>query len=202
MRYDKRGAGESTGKFRDVTADNSIEVFDLLAADVLALVDHLSAQPGVDAARIGLIGVSQAGWIMTLAASRSEGIAYFISLSGAASTVGVSDHYDQIAEGGLSDAEIEAALTSFDDTHGYDPRPDLESLTVPALWIYGGRDLSNPTANDVEILDRIRTERDKNFTIQLFANADHELIDVTTGQPVDAQRVANRWLAEHVTQTG
>ncbi len=64
LRYDKRGSGESTGRFRDVAAANSIEVFDLLASDVLALVEYLATQPSVDADRIGLIGVSQAGWIM------------------------------------------------------------------------------------------------------------------------------------------
>ena len=69
LRFDKRGVGESTGRFRDVTAANSIEVFDLLAADVLAVIEHLATQPGVDSERIGLIGVSQAGWIMPLAAS-------------------------------------------------------------------------------------------------------------------------------------
>ena len=45
LRFDKRGVGESTGRFRDVTAANSIEVFDLLAADVLAVIEHLATQP-------------------------------------------------------------------------------------------------------------------------------------------------------------
>ena len=143
LRYDKRGVGESTGRFRDVTAANSIE---------------------------------------------------------AASTVGVSDLYDRIAEDHLTGGEIREALTSFEDTHGYDPVPDIESLTVPALWIYGAQDRSNPTSNDVEILHRIRIEHDKDFTIHVFDNADHDLVDVTTGRPVDAQHIVNRWLAEHVTQ--
>jgi len=197
LRYDKRGSGESTGRFRDVTAANSIEVFDLLASNVLALVEYLATQPSVDADRIGLIGVSQAGWIMPLVAARSDGIAYFISLSGAASAVGVSNHYDRIAEDHLSAAEIAEALASFGGTRGYDPEPDLESLTVPALWIFGGRDLSNPTANDVAILNRIQTQLGKDFTIHIFANADHNLIDVTTGWPADAQQIVNRWLVEH-----
>ena len=69
--------------------------------------------------------------------------------------MGVSDHYDRIAEDDLSSAEIAEALASFEGTHGYDPVPDIESLTVPVLWIYGAQDLSNPTGNDVEILHRI-----------------------------------------------
>ncbi len=68
---------------------------------------------------------------------------------------------------------------------------------MPALWIFGGRDLSNPTANDVAILNRIQTQLGKDFTIHIFANADHNLIDVTTGRPADAQQIVNRWLVEH-----
>lgn len=196
LRYDKRGAGESTGRFRDATANNSIEVFNLLAADVLAIVDHLVTEPRVD--RVGLLGVSQAGWIMPLAASRSPHIAFFISISGAASSVGVSDHYDRIAEDSTQ-TEITEALANFDGDHGYDPVQDLESLTIPALWIYGARDLSNPTVNDVEILERIKTDLDKDFTIHIFDRADHALNDVNSGQPVNAQSVANRWLTENVT---
>lgn len=198
LRYDKRGAGESIGRFRDVTAENSIEVFELLASDLLATVEYLSTHPGVDPDRIGLIGVSQAGWIMPLATARSDAVAFFISISGAASTVGVSDHYDQLAED-LTSSEVAEALASFDGAHGYDPVPDLESVTVPALWIYGARDLSNPTANDIRILEEIRTGSGKDFTIHVFDDADHDLIHHTTGQPVDAQAVVNRWLADQTT---
>ncbi len=196
LRYDKRGAGDSTGRFRDVTAGNSIEVFDLLASDVLAIASYLAAEPAVDPDRIGLLGVSQAGWIMPLAAARSNVTAFIVSISGTASTVGVSDHYDRIAED-TATGRIAEELASFEGVHGYDPVPTLESLDVPALWIYGARDLSNPTANDVQILERIRTELGKDFTIEVFENANHGLTDVDTGRPVDAQSVVNRWLAEH-----
>ena len=81
---------------------------------MLAIVDYLAREPGVDADRIGLIGVSQAGWIMPLAAARSEAVAFFISISGAASAVGVSDHYDDIAED-LDSGAITEALAAFDE---------------------------------------------------------------------------------------
>jgi hypothetical protein len=197
VRYDKRGAGASTGRFRDVNTGNSIEVFDLLAADLLAVVNRVATEPNVDVDRIGLLGVSQAGWVMPLAAVRSDAVAFVVSISGAASSVGISDHYDNLAED-TATQEIGAALAAFDGPHGYDPASDLESLEVPALWIYGARDLSNPTANDVAILNRLRDEFDKDFTIEVFEDADHGLNNTTTGQPVDAQSVVNRWLADRV----
>ena len=135
---------------------------------------------------------------MALAASRSPDIAFIVSISGAASSVGLSDHYDQLAETAASEAEIADALNAFDGTHGYDPAADLEALTIPALWIYGKRDLSNPTGHDLEILEHIKTDLDKDFTTHVFDRADHDLIDITTGQSVDAQTVVNTWLTGHV----
>lgn len=199
LRYDKQGAGDSTGRFRDVTPENSIEVFDQLAGDVVAVVDHLLVRSDVDPARIGLVGVSQAGWIMPIAASRSPDISFMVSISGAASSVGLSDHYDRLAESSTGAADIAAALEAFDGTQGYDPTEHLESLSIPALWVYGARDLSNPTSRDLEVLERIEADLGTDFSTHVFDDADHDLIDVTTGEPVDAQTVVNRWIVDRVT---
>ncbi len=200
LRFDKRGVGESTGEYRGVNAFNSIEMFDTLAQDVLAAVAYLKTHPKIDPGQIGLYGVSQAGWIMPLAASRSNDVAFMISISGAASTIGISDFYDQIAEQGLSDEEIAEALRNFDNTHGFDPAPFLETFTIPALWIYGGQDKSNPTANDIAILEKIKAEKNKDFTIHLFPNANHGLTDVRTGQLVPAsQNCVIPWLRAHTS---
>lgn len=74
--YDKRGAGESTG-------DWSTENFDDLAGDVVAAVDALKKRQDIDTTKIGFWGISQAGWIMPLAAARSKNIAFIICVSGA-----------------------------------------------------------------------------------------------------------------------
>jgi dipeptidyl aminopeptidase/acylaminoacyl peptidase len=74
--YDKRGAGESTG-------DWSTESFDELAGDVVAAVDALKKRQDIDATKIGFWGISQAGWIMPMAAARSKNIAFIICVSGA-----------------------------------------------------------------------------------------------------------------------
>lgn len=197
-RYDKRGAGDSTGRFHDVDAGNSRDVFDLLADDLVAVVEHVATEPGVDPDRIGAIGVSQAGWIMPLAAGRSERIAYMISISGAASSVGVSDRFDRIAEDTPDPVQVATELAAFDGEHGYDPAADLAVLTIPALWIYGGRDTSNPTANDVAVLERIAAEHDVDFEIHVLPDADHALIDARTGRPADAQSIVDRWLTERI----
>jgi uncharacterized protein len=75
--YDKRGVGGSTGDWRTAT-------FEDLAGDVVAAFQYLKTRSDVDGARIGLLGWSQAGWVMPLAAVRAPDIAFLISVSGAA----------------------------------------------------------------------------------------------------------------------
>ena len=70
---DKRGAGKSGGDWR--TAG-----FHELADDALAGLELLKDRPEIDASRIGLVGLSQGGRIVPIAASKSAGIAFVISL--------------------------------------------------------------------------------------------------------------------------
>jgi len=73
--YDKRGVGQSTGDWNAASYDD-------LAADAGAAVEYLKTRRDIDAAQIGLLGISQAGWIMPLTAVRSKGVAFLISISG------------------------------------------------------------------------------------------------------------------------
>ena len=68
---------------RWLTGDWNNASFDDLAGDVAAAFLYLKTRRDIDAADIGLMGISQAGWIMPLAANREAGIAFLISISGA-----------------------------------------------------------------------------------------------------------------------
>ena len=74
--YDKRGVGGSTG-------DWNTALFEDLAGDVVSAFGYLKTRSDIDATQIGLLGVSQAGWIMPLAAVRAKDLAFVISISGA-----------------------------------------------------------------------------------------------------------------------
>lgn len=75
---DKRGSGASGGDWR--TAG-----FGDLAGDALAGLELLAARPEVDAARVGLVGLSQGGWVAPIAAAaRPEEVAFVVNVSGAA----------------------------------------------------------------------------------------------------------------------
>ncbi len=77
--YDKRGVGGSSGDWKTAS-------FDDLAADVVAAFEYLKTRRDIDSAQIGLLGVSQAGWIMPIAAVRAKDLAFLISISGAGIT--------------------------------------------------------------------------------------------------------------------
>ncbi len=74
---DKRGCGASRGEWR--TAG-----FDELADDALAGVGFLRSLPEVDPGRVGLVGLSQGGWVAPVAAARSREVAFVVDVSGAA----------------------------------------------------------------------------------------------------------------------
>ncbi len=79
LAYDKRGVGGSSGDWKTAS-------FDDLAGDAAAAFDYLKTRSDIDGRQIGLMGVSQAGWVMPLAAGRAPGIAFLISISGAGVT--------------------------------------------------------------------------------------------------------------------
>jgi pimeloyl-ACP methyl ester carboxylesterase len=73
--YDKRGVGASTGDWTTAS-------FDDLAGDVVAAFEYLKTRSDIDATQIGVLGVSQAGWVMPLAAVPARDMAFLISVSG------------------------------------------------------------------------------------------------------------------------
>jgi dienelactone hydrolase len=74
--YDKRGVGGSTGDWNKAS-------FDDLAGDVVAAFEYLKSRNDIQRAGIGMLGWSQAGWVMPLAATRAKDLAFLISISGA-----------------------------------------------------------------------------------------------------------------------
>lgn len=79
LSYDKRGIGESDGHWLDAGLEE-------LAADALAGVAFLKSRKEIDASRIGLLGISQGGWIVPLATSLSDDVAFAVLISAASVT--------------------------------------------------------------------------------------------------------------------
>lgn len=183
FRYDKRGLGQSTGAYQNVNLQNSAQLIPERASDVLAIVNFLATHLDINAKQIFLWGTSQGAWVAPLVAMQSDKVAFIICVNGGGSSVGIEIYYDDLADDeSLSIEQLTAMLANYTGALGYDPAAALQSLNVPALWVYGGMDRSNPTFYSIALLEKIKQERNKGFTILLFPNMNHDLIDVTTGQ--------------------
>lgn len=187
--YDKRGVGESSGRFVLVGTTDSIPVFDELGSDLAAGVEFLRSHPEIDPARIGLAGVSQAGWIVPVAAAKSKP-AFMVLLVGPTVSVGVENFYSRVVEHGVATVdEGYRQLPSFNGFHGFDPKPVLEQLDVPGLWLLGGDDRSIPTPATVRILDQL-TAAGRPFARVVFAGFGHDLYSAPIWSEIDP------WLAK------
>jgi uncharacterized protein len=101
--YDKRGVGGSTGDWNTAS-------FDDLASDVVAAFEYLKTRRDIERGQIGLLGVSQAGWVMPVAAVRAKDIAFLISVSGAGvspAETTIDEAERKMAAGGLPPTAIQ-----------------------------------------------------------------------------------------------
>src|SRR5262249_22102948 len=107
LSYDKRGIGESGGRYPGERATG--ESVDAYARDAVAAAAFLGHQPEVDPARLGLFGGSQAGWIIPLAAARSPLVRFAIVESGPVVTTGEEAEFSDFTSDG--DAPLSQPLS-------------------------------------------------------------------------------------------
>ena len=77
LRVDDRGVGETTGIYEESTTGD-------FADDVLASIQFLRNRKEIDPAKIGLIGHSEGGAVVTIAAAQSKDVAFIVSIAGLA----------------------------------------------------------------------------------------------------------------------
>jgi len=178
LTYDKRGVGESEGAY--VGRQNGSEKnLKLLASDVTAGVSYLKSRNDIVPDKIGLWGVSQAGWILPITASHDDEIIFTILLSGPTVTVGEENYYSDLTgddgsqRGTLTSEEISALLAK-KGPYGFDPLPYLEKMDIPGLWLLGADDMSIPIPETVAHLNRLISEG-HDFKYLIFFQANHGL---------------------------
>jgi pimeloyl-ACP methyl ester carboxylesterase len=114
--YDKRGIGRSQGNWLEAN-------FNDLADDALSAIAFLKSRKDIDPGRIGLLGASQGGWIVPLAASRSKDVAFAVLVSAPAVTPAEQDVLSveqEMRVAGASEQEVQQTLKK--------EQTDLDSL--------------------------------------------------------------------------
>ncbi|MFO1499888.1 MAG: alpha/beta fold hydrolase [Verrucomicrobiota bacterium] len=218
---DKRGSGQSGGDWRSATLSD-------LANDALAALRCLRKEPGLDPDRLGLIGFSQGGDILPLAASREAQVSFTIDISGSVVPMAeqLADEVElsarragcaqpeidlllrlnekglQFVRSGLEldwvdyendlisakrgalrgstvlerfpDRRDHPALTSVRHLVSYDPMLFWKQVTVPKLFVFGGRDTQVRVDKS---LRRLQSElaKDNNYSVLLFNPNGHAL---------------------------
>ena len=184
---DKRGSVGSAGDWRTAS-------FEDLATDTLAAVDYLKSRNDLAISQVGVIGMSQGGWIAPIVASQSSAVEFLVSFSGAAVTPTEQLYYEEkhnLLQAGFLPgiADALALLSTTWVRHvaqrdfwravgGYDPLVYWGSLQIDALALLGANDTNVPVA---ETAARLRELGNPRIEIRIFDGSGHVLED-----PVDA----------------
>ena len=202
--FDKRGTGQSTGTYEPVGVAKSPVLLQQLASDLVHAVRWLARQPGIDAARIGLMGGSQAGWTMPLAAAQEPLVRFVVVGCGVPLPYGVEVAHEQhlntlrpwpASRPSLRQVQqADAHVLDYKGERGFDPDPVLAKLTVPVLWIFGLYDHVSPTTLSIDRIGEYQRAGKKNFDIHVLPFADHNFRNVFTSDRYDVGEVARTWL--------
>ena len=207
LAFDKRGVGASTGAFPGELATPT--GIGIQAADAAAAARFLMAQPGIDPRQVGFDGNSQGGWVAPLAAEHVPGLRFAILIASPTVTSGQQGVYAAFSGGsqyvpGQSDRAVDAAVRAA--TGGYDPRPALAALHIPAIWIYGQLDRQVPVRVSVA---NLAAYHNPDWTVIVLPGGSHGLIATSHGldtELTDATRFApgyftvlRAWVVAHIT---
>jgi pimeloyl-ACP methyl ester carboxylesterase len=113
--FDKRGTAESSGDWHTASLED-------LAGDAVAAVRYLRTRSEIDPARLGIVGHSQAGWIVPIVVEREPKLAFAIVASG----------------GGISPEEQELFRAETQTRNDFSAADAEQARRLTALmWTYG-----------------------------------------------------------------
>jgi len=202
LTYDKRGVGESGGVYAGPeVGTNNVDASNLalLAGDASAAVSALSARFPSDHGPIGLLGFSQAGWIVPMAAKKNRTVRFMVLFSGPVVTTREQLRFQFFTQGRPdfwdthTAAEARKHISHDPDRYQFvdtDPRDALSKLSIPGVWLFGGRDVQAPVRLSIERLDALKVEG-KPLEYRLFPTLGHNVAFSDASEPVD---VAVQWI--------
>ena len=202
LTYDKRGVGKSGGIYAGPeVGTNNIDSsnLSLLAKDASAAVNILSqVEKNIP---IGIVGFSQAGWIMPIAANNNPLVKFMVLFSCPTVTTleqlrfqfytaGRADFWNNHSESDVREhIKNDADRYQFKST---DPKVDLRSLSIPALWLFGEKDIQIPVKLCIEQINALKVQG-KHFDYVLFPALGHSTAFGKDTAPVD---ISIQWIKQ------
>jgi uncharacterized protein len=154
---DKRGCEKSEGNWKGVKLED-------LGNDVLASVEFIKHQNVFEISEIGILGMSQGGWIAPVAASKSDDISFVINMSGAMVSPteqllheeinNISPYTYRFLARMIAPISVKSIKRSqlFSPFVSFNPVSYWQKVQVPVFIAYGENDKNVPIDNCLEIL--------------------------------------------------
>lgn len=202
--YDKRGVGESGGIYVGPSVGtNNIDPANLtlLAQDANAAVATFQTYLKDKKIPIGLVGFSQAGWIIPMAASKNPQIDFMVLFSGPTITTLEQLRFQFYTNGNKNfwenHTEADAVEHTKNDPDKYqfvatDPKTYLNTLSIPGLWLFGEKDIQIPVKLCIEELNTLKAQG-KPFEYVSFPQLGHNTSSSKDTAPVDT---AVQWIQQ------
>ena len=178
---DKRGSEKSEGDWRTSS-------FEDLATDTLAAIEHLRAQQTVPLSGIGVIGMSQGGWIAPVVASREDDVAFLVSMVGSVVTPREQLLYEEnhnlrqlgflpgisdvLAYAGFANVRYLAQPQLYDLIVDYDPLIYWQDISVDSLALFGTDDTNVPSTESAKRLMNLGNPR---IRVEVYQGSGHAL---------------------------
>jgi len=204
LTYDKRGVGESGGVYAgpEVGTNNiSTDNLNLLALDASAAVNVIQQEN--KNVPIGLIGFSQAGWIIPIAANKNPLVEFMVLFSCPTITTLEQLRFQFYTNGNpdfwKNHTEEEAKQHTKNDPDRYqfketNPKDALGTLSIPGLWLFGGKDIQIPVKLCIENLNSLKVQG-KPFEYALFPTLGHNTGHSASNEPFN---IAIQWIEREV----
>lgn len=176
---DKRGSEQSAGSWEGVPLEK-------LATDTHAAIDFIKSQENLPYSAIGIIGMSQGGWIAPIVAAERDDLAFVVNMSGSLTTARDQLRFEEYHN--LRPytydliARIMAPLTAkmlekkprvavFME---YDPVVYWKKVKIPVFIAYGEDDTNCPVEQSMQ---RLEKEGLHHFLARVYPHGGHAILD-------------------------
>lgn len=196
LTYDKRGVGESGGVYVGPSVGtNNIDStnLNLLSHDASAATNTLRTYLKNKKIPIGLIGFSQAGWIIPLTAEKNKDVNFIVIFSGPVISTLEQLRFQFYTNGNENfwdthkESDAREHIKNDPDKYQFvetNPQKQLSKLTIPGLWIFGGKDIQVPVVLSMENLEKLKATG-KRYEYSLFPALGHNTAFSESPKPVE-----------------
>ncbi|CAM3010127.1 alpha/beta hydrolase family protein [Flavobacterium frigoris] len=204
LTYDKRGVGESGGVYVGPSVGtNNIDTtnLNLLSHDASSAVNTFRTYLKDKKTPIGLVGFSQAGWIIPIAANKNPQIEFMILFSCPTITTLEQLRFQFYTNGNNNfwenHTESDAREHTKNDPDRYqfvatDPKISLNTLSIPGLWLFGEKDIQIPVKLCMEQLNTLKAQG-KPFEYTLFSKLGH---NTSSGDITETVDISIQWIKQ------